>query len=206
MRSDSWIGTKAAATLLSVSQRTIQKWIDDGKIVSTKTLGGHRRVSLDHLHALLAKENQPLVSTKSRPLTVVLVEDDPLIRQLCELNFQGFNTPYILHTANNGYEGLRLIGKYQPDLLLTDLRMPGIDGFEMIHELQASSAHQQLRIVVITGVEPEEIQQRGGFPEAITILSKPISFATLANIFAQRARTLGLVSSVYSSVDLHESE
>lgn len=190
MKSDAWIGTKEAAMLLDVSQRTIQKWIDEGKIVSKKTLGGHRRIDREHLNAFLSPQIQP--KSGHRPLLVVLVEDDPYIRRLCELSFQSFSTPYELHMASNGYEGLRQIGKYQPDLLLTDLKMPGIDGFEMIRELQSSAEHKNLRIVVITGLSADEIKRRGGLPESITILGKPIPFAILDNIFAQRAAALGL--------------
>lgn len=192
MKSKRWIGTKEASLLLNVSQRTIQKWIDDGKIACSRTMGGHRRIDQAHLLELMSQEKQQVTGKKNRPLVVVLVEDDAFIRQLCELSFQAFRTSYLLYTASNGYEGLRLIGKHRPDLLLTDLKMPGIDGFEMIRELQAAEELKDLRIVVITGLEPSEIYRRGGLPESVTILGKPIPFATLDNIFTQRAAALGL--------------
>ncbi|MDO9107087.1 MAG: response regulator [Methylovulum sp.] len=192
MKTHEWIGTKEAAKLLNVSQRTIQKWVDDGKIMSSKTLGGHRRIKRDDLFTLLTQDHPAAVGNATRPLVVVLVEDDGFTRRLCELSFQAFSTPYRLHMASSGYEGLRLIGQYQPDLLLTDLKMPGIDGFAMIRELQNAAELKHLRIVVITGLEPEEIYRRGGLPETVTILGKPIPFDTLDTIFAQRAATLGI--------------
>ncbi len=204
IKSQSWIGTKEAASLLNVSQRTIQKWIDEGKIISSKTLGGHRRIDKAHLYQLLPEEKQQETPAESRPLIVLQVEDSALLRQLCELRFQSFKTPYVLHSAQNGYEGLRLIGKHQPDLLLTDLRMPNIDGFEMIRELQADKAHQNLRIVVITALGSDEIQRRGGLPESVTILGKPIPFASLENIFAQRAMALGLSAKPLETVAANE--
>lgn len=192
MKSYEWVGTKEAADLLNVSQRTIQKWIDDGKIISTKTLGGHRRIKREDLFKVMVQETEPTTTPMTRPLVVVLVEDDPFTRRLCELGFQAFRTPYELHSASNGYEGLRLIGKYQPDLLLTDLKMPGIDGFAMIRELQRATEHRFLRIVVVTGMDTDEIQRNGGLPESITILGKPIPFQTLDAIFSERANALGL--------------
>ena len=194
MKTNDWIGTKEASKLLNVSQRTIQKWIDDGKIVSNKTLGGHRRIKREDLFNIITPEKHPTFSEKSRPFAVVLVEDDAFTRRLCELSFQAFRTPYELHQASDGYEGLRLIGRHQPDLLLTDLKMPGIDGFDMIRNLQMATELKQLRIVVITGMEPEAIYQRGGLPENVTILGKPIPFDTLDTIFYQRAATLGILS------------
>lgn len=194
MKSYEWVGTKEAADLLNVSQRTIQKWIDDGKIMSTKTLGGHRRVKREDLFKLLSNETELVSQTiVKRPLVVVLVEDEAFIRRLCELAFQAFNTPFELYTASNGYEGLRLIGKHQPDLLLTDLKMPGIDGFSIIRELQRDPDYRQLRIVVITGVDAKEIQHEGGLPEGVTLLGKPIPFDKLNVIFAERAAALGLI-------------
>lgn len=193
MKDNEWVGTKEAASLLNVSQRTIQKWIDDGKIMSTKTLGGHRRIKRENLFEVLAQETQVQAENSGRKLIVVLVEDDLFTRRLCELGFQAFTTPYQLYSASNGYEGLRLIGKHQPDLLITDLRMPGIDGFEMIRELQSSAEYRQLRIVVVTSMAAEEIKQHGGLPESVTILNKPVPFEVLNGIFAQRALTLGLV-------------
>lgn len=192
MKSHGWIGTKEAANLLNVSQRTIQKWIDDGKIASTKTLGGHRRINREDLFGLLSQEESQSIPVKGRPLVVVLVEDDPFTRRLCEFSFQVFKARYELHLASNGYEGLRLIGKHQPDLLLTDLKMPGIDGFEMIRDLQTAPELKNLRIVVITGMTPENIYRQGGLPESVAILGKPIPFDTLDTIFSQRADTLGL--------------
>lgn len=193
MKSYEWVGTKEAADLLNVSQRTIQKWIDDGKIVSTKTLGGHRRIKREDLFKVLAQETRPMATMPLlRPLVVVLVEDDLFTRRLCALGFQAFRTPYELYCASNGYEGLRLIGKHQPDLLLTDLKMPGIDGFAMIRELQRAPEHRCLRIVVLTAMGGAEIQSCGGLPETVTILGKPIPFQTLDAIFSERAAALGL--------------
>ena len=196
MKAREWVGTREAAELLQVSQRTIQNWIDDGKIASNKTMGGHRRIRRTDLLELLEPEDQQTVAfDKLRPLQVLLVEDDPVMAELCVLRFQTFSTPYQLHLAKNGYEGLMLIGSQKPDLLLTDLKMPGIDGFEMIRELEASKMLENLRIVVITGMEPEAISRRGGLPESVTVLNKPIPFTVLETLFAQRATTLGLLNS-----------
>lgn len=199
MKSYEWLGTKEAADLLNVSQRTIQKWIDDGKIISTKTLGGHRRIKRENLLKVMAQETEPAIIPMIRPLVVVLVEDEPFTRRLCELGFQAFRTPDELHSASNGYEGLRLIGKHQPDLLLTDLKMQGIDGFAMIRELQRATEHRFLRIVVITGMDAVEIQRNGGLPDTITILGKPIPFETLDVLFAERAIALGLAGTAQTT-------
>lgn len=199
MSSKDWIGTREAADLMGVSQRTIQKWVDSGLLKSSKTLGGHRRLDFREVLAyararegILGAENPVVPQQGENVLRVVLVEDDPVFRQLCQLQIEGFRVPHQLHIAGNGYQGMRMVGAIRPHLLLTDLRMPGIDGFEMIRELRTAKDLADLRIVVITGLDAAEIFNRGGLPEDVTILPKPLPVDTLENIFLQRATTLGL--------------
>ena len=52
----------------------------------------------------------------------------------------------------SGFDALVRIGAARPDLLITDLRMPGIDGFEMIRALQASGAISDLEVIVVTAL------------------------------------------------------
>lgn len=199
MKSKDWIGTREAAELMGVSQRTIQKWVDAGLLKSSKTLGGHRRLDFREVLAyarsregILSVDNATPQQEHDNVLRVVLVEDDPVFRQLCQLQMEGFRVPHQLHVASNGYQGMRMVGAIKPHLLLSDLRMPGIDGFEMIRELRTAKDLPDMRIVVITGMDAAEIFNRGGLPEDVTILPKPLPLEMLENIFQQRATTLGL--------------
>jgi len=201
MKQKEWVGTREAADLMGVSQRTIQKWVDSGLLKSSKTLGGHRRLDMREVVEYARKRDAVLSGESPAPaeaqgadnvLRVVLVEDDPAFRQLCQLQMQGFRVPHQLHIASNGYQGMRMVGAVKPHLLLSDLRMPGIDGFDMIRELRTASDLPDMRIVVITGMDAAEIFRRGGLPEEVTVLPKPLPLDILENIFQQRAATLGL--------------
>jgi len=79
---------------------------------------------------------------------IVVVEDDPdLLEVLREtLAREG----YLVHTADNGLDGLRLIKKLSPDLVCLDLMMPGMDGIEVCRELRADKNLQGLRIMMLT--------------------------------------------------------
>jgi CheY-like chemotaxis protein len=75
-----------------------------------------------------------------------------------------------------------IIGRTCPDLLITDLRMPGMDGFVMLNALRKAPEASNTRIVVVTGLDRSEIEARGGLPPDMEILGKPIPFDRLRRI------------------------
>ena len=71
------------------------------------------------------------------------------------------------------------MGQVMLYLLITDLGMPGIDGFEMIRSLQASAVISDLDIIVVTALTDCPIAERGGQPGGITVMHKPRRFERL---------------------------
>ena len=71
------------------------------------------------------------------------------------------------------------IGQQPPDVLILDLMMPGMDGFEMIRTLRANPALAHMDIIVVTGMDPARIAERGGLPPDITLCGKPVPFHQL---------------------------
>ncbi|MGH8135329.1 MAG: response regulator, partial [Steroidobacteraceae bacterium] len=103
--------------------------------------------------------------------------------------------PLELHSVTSGFDALLRIGAARPDLLITDLRMPGIDGFEMIRALQASEAISDLEVIVVTALTQHTIAERGGLPDRITVLHKPLRFDQLRQRLLQLiARRQGLAA------------
>lgn len=208
--SDQWISTKKAAELLGVSQRTIQNWVDDGKLLSSRTAGGHRRLDPNQVSQFIQKNYQPknLFHVTEHPvqpqdgdiLNVLIVEDDFNLLRLCELRFSQFTIPHRLHLAPNPFLGLIMIGKYQPHLIFTDLRMPQVNGLQLISEIIKLPDMLNTRIVVMTGLEISEIVKMGPLPEGLMVLPKPIPFNTVETILYQQAQALGLRTA--SSLDI----
>jgi DNA-binding response OmpR family regulator len=79
---------------------------------------------------------------------VVCIEDEPEMIMLIKaiLNRKG----YEVMGANNGREGLETIERVKPDLILLDLMMPGMDGWEVYQKLKASDAMQHIPVIVVT--------------------------------------------------------
>jgi len=149
--------TREAAELLGVSLRTTQMWVESGLLEAWKTDGGHRRIMRSSVEKLLSRQNTPGLPSPVMPserLKILVVEDDNALLKLYKLRIAGWDFPVDLSMAANGYEGLMRIGRESPDLLILDLRMPGMDGFQMLQALAVSPLREGMEIVVVTGLGP----------------------------------------------------
>ena len=76
------------------------------------------------------------------------------------------------------------IASMRPDLLITDLAMPGVDGIEMLKALKRNPQLAEMPIIVISGLAPEAIAARGGLPLHASLLPKPVNFDWLHGYLA----------------------
>jgi excisionase family DNA binding protein len=190
----SFCTTKEAATMLGVSVGTVQLWSESGLLQAWKTAGGHRRVIRESVEKLLHKApmqaSRELVAEPpsaalpeaNRRFQVLVVEDDINLLRLYEARIGSWPMAPQVVVAHNAFAALLIMGRTCPDLLITDLRMPGIDGFVMLNALQKAPEASNTRIVVVTGMDKSEIEARGGLPQDIEILGKPIPFDRLQQI------------------------
>ena len=88
------------------------------------------------------------------PFRIAIIEDELPILQLYSLKFEleGFE----VFTATSGRDGLRIIEKHQPDLVLLDLRMPHMSGDEMLMKLRQTEWGAEVRVVVLTNLSRQE--------------------------------------------------
>ena len=190
--------TRQAGLLLGVSVRTVQLWVERGSLSAWKTPGGHRRISRESVEQVLnnttgqgrAPSPESLVSNTSeqpRPsssdgretLSVLIAEDDPRLRRLYELTFRKWELPIELRLVDNGFDALIEIGRKTPQLLIADLDMPGLDGFEMLRRIESGTLMTIDKVVVVTGLESWVIEAKGGLPDRVLLFSKPIPFPDL---------------------------
>ena len=111
---------------------------------------------------------------------VLVVEDDPSHGTVIQAMLERLGAQVIL--AANGTEGLDRLeqGHATPDLIVCDLRMPGIDGYEFARRLRAHPRHGQARLIALTGLDPWETAPDTwgiGFDAHLT---KPVTLGALA--------------------------
>ena len=176
-----------AADRLGVSLRTVQLWAEAGLLRAWKTPGGHRRILNSSVDELLQRRGGEIARrAPDGNYQVLVVEDEPDFRRLFELHLRSWELPLELQSVPSGFDALVRIGASRPDLLITDLRMPGIDGFEMLRALSASGAISELEVIVVTALTDHTINERGGLPDGVTVLHKPLRFAQLRRHLDQR--------------------
>ncbi len=184
-----FLSTREAATRLGVALSTVQLWVETGGLPAWKTPGGHRRIPADVIDSIQARQRSVLSSTPTLELfRALVVEDDPVQRELYSRQFSEWNLPIQLFMAEDGFEGLVLIGRHSPDLVITDLAMPEMDGFKMIRRLKTQSAITRSSIIVVTALGPDDIEAEGGLPAGIPVYPKPIPFAALRVLVEHMAR------------------
>ena len=202
---DDVLSTREAAERLGVALRTVQLWVEAGVLPAWKTAGGHRRISRVAVERLIGERSAALsggampASAADRSsdggLKLMVVEDDPELLRLFTLVIAGWDLPIEVTPASNGFDALLRMGRQRPDLLVTDLNMPGIDGFRMISSLrEAEPALGAMDIIVVTALSGDDIERRGGLPPEVRVFHKPVPFDALEALVRERVAALTVVA------------
>ena len=183
--SDEYCGTSYAAKLLNLSVGSVQTLVEKNELVAWKTQGGHRRISIQSIYdyqnrAALA----PVVNYQDgKHLRVMVVEDDAPTRIMYRKHFDLWDLPIDATIASSAIEALLDLPVLKPQVLIADLRMPGIDGVEMLRQLHNHPQFAQVAVIVITGLSDEEISKYGDLPEGTHVLHKPVDMGWLRGYF-----------------------
>lgn len=195
--------TREAARLLGVSLRTAQVWCEQHLLEASKTKGGHRRISADSVRRLMAQRQEgrdsgSVTQNAMEPsvLRLLVVEDDVAMIRMYRLRIANWPFKTQLTCLSNCYEALIEIGSDRPHLLISDLRLPGLDGFDMLRAICRLESLADMEIAAVTGLSMPDIDQRGGLPARIHYFSKPIDFSALEALAGRIAIKFGLISDV----------
>ena len=196
-----FLSTREVAKILCLSIGTVQKMVDSGALEAWTTAGGHRRIHADSARTLLtaAKQNKT-APTPGKRLSVLIAEDDLTQCKIYEKSINGWELPIDLKIVPDGFFALLEAGRNVPDVIVIDLMMPGMNGFELIRRIRSDQIFSNTDIMVVTGLHPREIEAEGGLPEDVLVIKKPIPFEVLygfmrARIVAKlRNQSVGRVS------------
>lgn len=174
-----YCSTSDAALMLGISLGTVQQMVESGLLEAWKTAGGHRRIRVTSVEAYLRKRQHGSGEGSDGQLYILIAEDDRVMQALYERTISGWGMPLSVKIVAGGFEGLIEIGRHPPDLLISDLVMPGLDGFSMLRKLRTDPKLADMDIVVVTGLDEAEIKKQGGLPEDVIVYSKPIPLREL---------------------------
>lgn len=170
------------AELLMVSPTAVRQWAEKGELSALTTPGGHRRFLPREVERFARKRGVTLNVGENGALRVLIVDDNaPLTRYLKAL-LAGFPEQVVVDAASDGFVAGLKIREFAPDVVLLDLMMPGLNGFEVCRLLKSDPKTTSVRVIAMTGHPSpgnvEQIRNAG----AEVCLSKPLDESVLLNL------------------------
>jgi excisionase family DNA binding protein len=164
-----WLTLGQAAKYLGVAQSTIRKWSDNGRVPAFYTPGGHRRYRRSDLDNFLDRSG-PGGGTQQGPL-VLIVDDDARVREYVRVNLE--MEGYSVREAGSAEEGLAVLEEVSPDLVLLDVMMPEVDGWEMLRRLQERHGVGAIPVIMFSGKIDETAAEEASARGAQAFIGKP---------------------------------
>jgi excisionase family DNA binding protein len=169
-----WLTLGQAAKYLGVAQSTIRKWSDLGRVPAFYTPGGHRRYRRADLDAFLDRSGP---GKPARGPMVLVVDDDEQVREVVRLNLE--LEGYAVKEASNAEEGLAALEDEAPDLILLDVMMPQVDGWEMLRRVQERHGIGSIPVVMFSGKVDDTGRAEAAERGAQGFVGKPFDLRSL---------------------------
>ena len=168
--------------MLEVSPAAIKKWIQQGKLAAFRTPGGHFRILVDEFERF--QRTHGFGADGGQPLRVLVVDDQPDVAEAIAASLRAVHPRARIETAANGFEGLLKVGTLRPDVLLLDLGIPEMDGFEVCRQIKRDPVIRGTKVVVMTDRSLAE-EPRAMEAGADGILSRPFEPAAVHRLLAR---------------------
>jgi len=164
-----WLTLGQAAKYLGVAQSTIRKWSDQGRVPAFYTPGGHRRYRRGDLDSFLNRSGP----ARGEGPTVLIVDDDERLREYVRVNLE--MEGYTVREAGSAEEGLSVLDEATPDLVLLDVMMPEVDGWEMLQRVQERHGIGTIPVIMFSGKVDEPDVEEAATRGAQGFIGKPFS-------------------------------
>jgi excisionase family DNA binding protein len=169
-----WLTLGQAARYLGVAQSTIRKWSDQGRLPAFYTPGGHRRYRQRDLDSFVAGSSGTTTPARSRPAPLVLiVDDDPRIREFVRVNLE--MDGFAVREAGSADEGLDALEAEPPDLILLDVMMPQVDGWEMLQRVRERHGVDSIQVIMFSGQVDADAMDQAQAGGAQAFVGKPFN-------------------------------
>jgi excisionase family DNA binding protein len=183
-----YLTTRQSAVRLGVTINAIKTWIREERLPALKTPGGHHRIAeadLLEFHARLAENSRTPISTRPR---ILVVDDDASLLAALRETLEQVMPEASVAVASDGYEALVQVGAFRPDVLVLDIRMPRLDGFEVCRRLKARKETASIKILAVTAHPEGHVRDQVMACGADDFLEKPFAIEKF------RSRVVGLLA------------
>lgn len=180
-----------ASKQCNVSPKTIINWIESGHIPAYKTVGGHRRIKQSDLVAFMTKQGIPISedTPAEERIRILVVDDDPIIVETIVQSLEEDEHDYEVISASDGFEAGIQVSHFKPHLLILDIMMPDIKGYEVCKKIKNDEETKDIKIIVLSAYLDEEKFKKMKEHGADVCFSKPLPLPQLKE---EVAKLLGL--------------
>ncbi len=181
--------TFQVAKFLGVSLPTVVNWVNSGLLRAHRTPGGHRRIGHNDVIAFARANDYPIASdltSNSLSRKKVLVVDDE--RDFADLvrDYLKHKGNYEVEVADSGFQAGFTVARFRPDLILVDLMMPDMDGFEVHRTLRDDPETSHIPVVACTAYRDQEVDRRLREEPFDGFIEKPLQLESLLSLVREK--------------------
>jgi len=179
MRKRAFFTTFEISQICGVNPTTVQNWVKSKRLKAFQTPGKHRRVRRDDLVEFLRKFDMPipaeLENNEAQKIihNVLIADDDTDVRNVIADALRVGDEINITE-ARNGIDALLAIGRSKPDMIILDVRMPNMNGYDVCERLKADNDVRKIKIIAISGDHSPEVRERIIAAGADMFFTKPL--------------------------------
>lgn len=168
--------TSEVAKFCHVTADTIRKWAEAGRLRVFKTPGGHRRIRREDLLRFMKDNHIPIHEDLDNPgVKILVVDDEKAVISVIRRFLERSETPFQIEVAMDGYDAGMMVATFRPDIVFLDLRLPGMDGFEVCRRIKHNPKTESTHVIAMTGYYQGEAAQRVMELGAVMLLQKPFT-------------------------------
>lgn len=176
-----WLTTGQIARRCGTTPVSVVRWIKARKLKAIQTPGGRFRIRDEDFQIFLkqcevvSQSARTLSKSTQSPKILIVDDDSAMIRVLS----RRLGEEFTVESARDGYEAGLKAGRFCPDLVLLDVMMPGLSGFDVCRNLRSDDELNHAAIVVISGFDSPEFRNQALLAGANAFLAKPLNFEHL---------------------------
>ena len=181
--------TFQVAKFLGVSPPTVVNWVNSGLLVAHRTPGGHRRMRAEDVVAFARAYDYPVPSNlagpapvaASLPRRVMIVDDERDFAQTVG-DYLQLKGGFEVEIANSGFSAGMLMARFRPSVVLMDIMMPDMDGFEVLRMLRSDPEMRGVPVLACTAYRDAAVEERARAEGFDAYLEKPLRFDRLLEL------------------------
>jgi len=186
----SYLTPNQVAELLMVSPSAIRLWAEKGELKATTTAGGHRRFKYEDIKEFANGRKIELNIPQDKNSRILIIDDEQIFASYLKVSLLLDNKDLDIEISLDGFNAGIKLKDFKPSIVLLDLKMPNMDGFQVCNQIKNDPSLKHIRVIAMSGnlsaKDSERILQVGAEacfekPLNISLLTKHININEVKN-------------------------